>query len=57
MRVGVDGLEFGLDVAGVVIAGVEVEEAEVMIGSAACRFVSRSLQQCRGRGAEGTCCD
>ncbi len=49
VKVGVVGLELGLDVAGVVTAGVEVEEAEVMVGSAASGFVSRSRQRCRGR--------
>ena len=50
-RVGVDGLEFGLDETGVVTAGVDVEEAEVMIGSSAQEFVS-SLLRSRRTGTE-----
>ena len=48
VSVGVVGLELGRDVAGLEITGVEVAEAEVMIGSAASRFDSTSLQRCRG---------
>ena len=45
-KVGVEGLEFGVEVAGLLMTGVEVEEAEVMVGSSARGFDSTSFQQC-----------